>query len=105
VESSLTDTASAAPARDRRSFADAEKLVHREEAEQPGVSAAAVCRRHNIATSMIVRCIQFSLGEHGQAKFATMWIANEQFGGKPESQSRRNALQVSLAWCCSFTRS
>jgi hypothetical protein len=31
------------------------KLAIVMEAEQPGVSAAAVCRRHNSATSMIFR--------------------------------------------------
>jgi transposase-like protein len=88
VENSLTDTSNAAPARDgrsnRRSFTDAEKLAIVMEAEQPGVSAAAVCRRHNIATSMIFRWrIQFGLREQEQAKFAAVRIANGQLGDKP----------------------
>jgi hypothetical protein len=57
VRNDLTDGAIADPAHDgrsnRRRFAEAEKLVIVIEAEQPGVSAAAICRRHNIATSMI----------------------------------------------------
>jgi transposase-like protein len=55
----LIDGAAAAPARDRqsnrRSFTDAVKLAIVMQAGQPGVSAAAVCRHHNIATSMIFR--------------------------------------------------
>ena len=56
-ENVLTIPAPDDPASDggsnRRSFTDAEKLAIVMEAERPGVSAAAVCRRHNIATSMI----------------------------------------------------
>jgi hypothetical protein len=51
VENGLTDTTSAAPACDgrsnRRNFTLAEKYAIVMEAEQPGVSAAAVCWRHN----------------------------------------------------------
>jgi len=87
-ENVLTSMVAADPARDgranRRSFTDAEKLVIVMEAEQPGVSAAAVCRRHNIATSMIFRWrVQFGLRESGQAKFAAVRIANGQPGDKP----------------------
>src|SRR5262245_35355970 len=72
VENSLTDAATAASACDgrssRRSFTDAEKLAIVMEAGQLGVSAAAVCRRHNIATSMIFRWrVQFG-GPPGRAR-------------------------------------
>jgi len=85
----------AGPARDgranRRSFTDAEKLVIVMEAEQPGVSAAAVCRRHNIATSMIFRWrVQFGVRESGQATFAAVRIANGQPGDKPGTTDLQN---------------
>jgi hypothetical protein len=86
-ENVLTSMVTADPARDgrlnRRSFTDAEKLAIVMEAEQPGVSAAAVCRRHNIATSMIFRWrVQFGVRESGQAKFAAVRLANGQPGDK-----------------------
>ena len=67
-ENVLTVPAPADPANDgrsnRRSFTDAEKLAIVMEAERPGASAAAVCRQHNIATSMIFRWrAQFGFGK------------------------------------------
>jgi hypothetical protein len=48
------------------------------EAEQPGVSAAAVCRRHNIATSMIFRWrVQFGFGSGKPTTLAAVRIADE----------------------------
>jgi hypothetical protein len=101
VENSSTDTASAVPARDgrsnRRNFTLAEKYAIVMEAEQPGVSAAAVCRRHNIATSMIFRWrIQFGVREHGQAEFAAVRIANEPPGDKPAASDVAFDLQSVL---------
>jgi transposase-like protein len=63
----LTDSEPGDPPRDRRSnrrsFADEEKLTIMMEAEQPDVSVAAVCRHHEIATSMVFRWrIQFGFG-------------------------------------------
>jgi transposase-like protein len=87
VENSLTDAADVAPARDgrsnRRSFTDAEKVAIVMEAEQPGVSAAAVCRRHNIATSMIFRWrVQFGFGRCKPTSLAAVRIADEQHRGR-----------------------
>jgi transposase-like protein len=87
VENSLTDAATAAPARDgrsnRRSFTDAEKRAIVMEAEQPGVSAAAVCRRHNIATSMIFRWrAQFSVRQREQAELAAVRVSDGAYGGE-----------------------
>jgi transposase-like protein len=81
-ENILTAPAPAAPATDgrsnRRSFTDAEKLAIVMEAEQPGVSAAAVCRRHNIATSMIFRWrVQFGFGRGEPTTLATVRIADK----------------------------
>ena len=88
VEHSLTDAADVAPARDgrsnRRSFTDAEKLAIVMEAEQPGVSAAAICRRHNIATSMIFRWrVQFGIRQGEHAELAAVQVADGEHGGEP----------------------
>jgi transposase-like protein len=81
-ENVLTAPASVDPAHDscsnRRSFTDAEKLAIVMEAEEPGVSAAAVCRRHNIATSMIFRWrTQFGFGRGKSTTLAAVRIADE----------------------------
>jgi transposase-like protein len=103
VENSLTDAATAAPARDRRSnrrsFSDAEKLAIVMEAEQPGVSAAAVCRRHNIATSMIFRWrVQFSVRHGEHAELAVVRASDGEHGGEPatavETLDLQNLLPV-----------
>jgi transposase-like protein len=76
-ENVLTIPAPADPASDggsnRRSFTDAEKLAIVMEAERPGVSAAAVCRRRNIATSMIFRWrVQFGFGRGNPTTLAAV---------------------------------
>lgn len=54
--------------RNRRSFTDEEKLAIVMEAEQADVSVAAVCRHHDIATSMVFRWrIQFGFGPDERA--------------------------------------
>ena len=88
VENSLTDAADVAPARDgrsnRRSFTDAEKVAIVMEAEQPGVSAAAVCRRHNIATSMIFRWrVQFGVRQGDHAELAAVRVSDGEHSGEP----------------------
>jgi hypothetical protein len=90
VESSLTDTASAAPERDGRSnrcnFILAEKYAIVMEAEKPGVSAAAVCRRHNIATGMTFRRrTQFGVGQHERSELARVRIADGKPDDKPDA--------------------
>jgi transposase-like protein len=103
VKNGLTDTVGAAPARDgrsnRRSFTDAEKLAIVMEAEQPGVSAAAVCRRHNIATSMIFRWrAHFGVRQREQAELAAVRVPDGEYGGKPaaavETLDLQNLLPV-----------
>ncbi len=103
VENSLTDAADVAPARDgrsnRRSFTDAEKVAIVMEAEQPGVSAAAVCRRHNIATSMIFRWrAQFGVRQREQAELAAVRVSHGEHGGEPatavETLDLQNLLPV-----------
>jgi transposase-like protein len=88
AENSLTDGVTAGPARDgrsnRRRFTDAEKLAIVMEAEQPGVSAAAVCRRHNIATSMIFRWrAEFGVRQLEQAELAAVRVSNGAWVGEP----------------------
>ena len=88
AENSLTDGATAGPARDgrsnRRRFTDAEKLAIVMEAEQPGVSAAAVCRRHNIATSMIFRWrVEFGVRQREQAELAAVRVSDGECVGEP----------------------
>jgi hypothetical protein len=59
TETVLTASPPGDPPRDRRSnrrrFTDEEKLAIVLEAEQPGVSVAAVCRHHDIVASMVFR--------------------------------------------------
>ena len=65
----------------RRSFTDAEKLAIVLEAEQPEVSVAAVCRRHDIVTSMLFRWrVQFGFGQGERARLAAVRLA----GKRPE---------------------
>jgi transposase-like protein len=76
----------------RRSFTDAEKLAIVMEAEEPGVSAAAVCRRHNIATSMIFRWrAQFGFGK--STALAAVRIADEQ-GVRDAAAVLQDVLQI-----------
>lgn len=85
AETILTDAPKSDPPRDRRSnrrsFTDGEKLAIVMETEQPEVSVAAVCRRHDIATSMVFRWrIQFGFGEKERAKLAAVKLADGQSG-------------------------
>jgi len=101
LKNSLTDATGADPARDgrsnRRHFTDAKKLAIVMEAEQPGVSAAAVCRRHNIATSMIFRWrVQFGVGRDKPANLAAVRIADEQHRGTHDAGLEAVALQEML---------
>jgi transposase-like protein len=97
----LTDATGVDPARDGRSnrhrFTDAEKLAIVMEAEQPGVSAAAVCRRHNIATSMIFRWrVQFGVDRDKAGKLAAVRLADEQHRGTPDAGPQLVVLQDML---------
>jgi hypothetical protein len=85
AETVLTAYPPGDPARDRRSgrrsFTDEEKLSIVLEAEQPGVSVAAVCRHHDIATSMVFRWrIQFGFGPDERARLAAVKVIDEQSG-------------------------
>lgn len=65
----------------RRSFTDEEKLAIVMEAEQPGVSVAAVCHHHDIATSMVFRWrIQFGYGPNERARLAAVKVTDKQPG-------------------------
>jgi transposase-like protein len=57
----------------RRSFTDEEELAIVTEAGQPGVRVTAVCRHHDIATSMVFRWrIQFGFGLDELARLAAV---------------------------------
>lgn len=83
VETNLTASAPGDPPHrlNRRSFTDEEKLAILLEAEQPGVSVAAVCRHHDIATSMVFRWrIQFGFGSSERARLASVKLIDGQSG-------------------------
>lgn len=82
TERVLTGDETASVARDgrasRRRFSDADKVAIVLECEHPGVSAAAVARRHGIATSMIFRWrVQFGYGRDERAKLATVRLRGD----------------------------
>lgn len=86
AETVLTVVAKSDPPLDRRSsrrsFKDAEKLAIVLETEQPGMSVAAVCRQHDIATSMVFRWrIQFGFREKKRVKLAAVKLVVGQTGG------------------------
>jgi hypothetical protein len=68
-------------------------------AEQPGVSAAAVCRRRNIATGMIFRWrAQFGVRQREQAELGAVRVSHGEHGGEPatavETLDLQNLLPV-----------
>ena len=80
VETELTGPPTAGPQYDRRSnrrsFSDEQKLAIVMESEAPGVSVAAVCRRHDISTSMVFRWrIQFGFGAEQPARLVPVAVA------------------------------
>jgi Transposase len=84
-ETALTTSVPGDPPRDRRSnrrsFTDEEKLAIVMEAEQPDVSVAAVCRHHDIATSMVFRWrIQFGFGPDERARLAAVKVIDRRPG-------------------------
>lgn len=102
AETSLTASSKDDPPYDRRSnrrsFTDAEKLAIVLEAEQPGVSVAAVCRHHDIATSMVFRWrVQFGFGRSERAKLARVHVADapsDRRGAGSDALVLRNLLPV-----------
>ena len=84
-ETVLTASVPGDPPRDRRSnrrsFTDEEKLAIVMEAEQPDVSVAAVCRHHDIATSMVFSWrIQFGFGPDERARLAAVEVIDRRTG-------------------------
>jgi len=77
IKSGLTDASAAPSASDehvgRRRFTGEEKHAIVEESELPGSTAAEVCRRHGIVTSMLFRWrVQFGYGRKEKVKLATV---------------------------------
>jgi len=67
----------------RRSFTDEEKRVIVLESEVPGATAAEVCRRHNIVTSMLFRWrVQLGYRRKPAVTLATVTTDTMQTGGK-----------------------
>ncbi|OKO83773.1 transposase [Bradyrhizobium sp. NAS96.2] len=83
VRSRLTDAPTPDPPSDgranRRRFSDGEKLAIVTESELPGATAAEICRRHGIVTSMLFRWrVQFGLSKRMRAKLAAVKVAGAQ---------------------------
>jgi hypothetical protein len=71
VETELTGPPTAGPQYDRKptQLTGEQKLAIVMEPEAPGVSVAAVCRNHDISSSMVFRCcIQFGFGAEQPAR-------------------------------------
>ena len=85
VDSRLTDALNSDPPDDRRTnrrrFSDEEKLAIVRGSEAPNASAAEICRRHGIATSMLFRWrVLFGFGHRARAQLARVELANEPSG-------------------------
>ncbi|WP_027545504.1 transposase [Bradyrhizobium sp. WSM2254] len=79
----LTDTPTADRPNDgranRRRFSDEEKLAIVRESEHPDASAAEVCRRQGIASSMLFRWrVQFGFGKRARAKLVAVKVTGAQ---------------------------
>lgn len=79
AETRLTDAPTAEPPSDglanRRRFSDEEKLEIVRESEHPGATAAEVCRRHGIVSSMLFRWrVQFGFGKRARAKLVAVQV-------------------------------
>jgi len=75
----LTDAPTGDPPSDgfanRRRFSDEEKLEIVRESEHPGATAAEVCRRHGIVSSMLFRWrVQFGFGKRARAKLVAVQV-------------------------------
>lgn len=82
TEQDLTNVAAAAPEQDarsnRRRFTDDEKRAIAEESAAANVSAAEVCRRHGIVTSMLFRWrVQFGYSRDGKARLAAVMVGHD----------------------------
>lgn len=82
AESPLTEVVSIVPTTDRRAnrrrFTDAEKLAIVQKADASGATAAAICRRHGIVTSMLFRWrVQFGFGQNERAKLAAVQVEGQ----------------------------
>ncbi|MFB6452177.1 IS66-like element accessory protein TnpA [Bradyrhizobium tunisiense] len=65
----------------RRRFSDEEKLAIVRESEHPGASAAQVCRRHGIVSSMLFRWrVQFGFGKRARAELVAVKVTGAQSG-------------------------
>jgi transposase-like protein len=98
VETVLTAPSTDDPPGDRRSnrrsFTDEEKIAIVLEAEQPSVSVAAVCRHHDIATSMVFRWrVQLGFGQGERARLAAVRLTDERSSARSMPVVLRDLLQ------------
>jgi transposase-like protein len=85
AETRLTDAPTADPPSDgranRRRFSDEEKLEIVRESEHPGATAAEVCRRHGIVSSMLFRWrVQFGFGKRARVKLVAVKVTGTKSG-------------------------
>jgi hypothetical protein len=98
VETELTEPPTAGPQYDRRSnrpsFSEEQKLAIVMEPEAPGVSVPAVCRRHDLSTSMVFRWrIPFGFGAEQPAKLVSVAVAGT-------GEDERRGCQTEVRSCC-----
>jgi transposase-like protein len=101
VETELTGPPTAGPQYDRRSnrrsFSDEQKLAIVMESEAPGVSVAAVCRHHDISTSMVFRWrIQFGFSAEQPARLVPVAVAGTEKTGSADVNGRALVLEELL---------
>jgi transposase-like protein len=99
VESRLTDASSDVPSVDgrsnRRRFSDEEKLAIARESDAPNASAAEICRRHGIVSSMLFRWrLQFGFGRRARGKLVRVEVANDGSGAPSPSLVLHGLLQA-----------
>jgi transposase-like protein len=78
----------------RRRFSDEQKRAMVQETERPGVSAAEVCRRHGIATSLLFRWrVQFGLTARKAPELVTVALADGATNEVPALAALRDLVQ------------
>jgi len=95
----LTSAPAIAPEQDarsnRRRFTDDEKRAIAEESVAANVSAAEVCRRHGIVTSMLFRWrVQFGYSRDGKARLAAVTLEHDAAGAASQPAILHDLIKV-----------